>query len=68
MIVNNVYFICKGGKSSVKEYLNHLKDRLKQIIDKIRGKISESDRNKLNALLLCDVQHRDIIESFINNK
>ncbi|XP_050548553.1 dynein axonemal heavy chain 10-like isoform X2 [Daktulosphaira vitifoliae] len=56
-----------GEKLSMRKYLNQLKGRLKEIGIALNDQIIESDRKKLNSLLLSFVHQKDTIEFFVNN-
>lgn len=52
----------------MKEYLNQLNRKINEIIMQIKKEMLESKRNKYSSILILDVYHRDIIESFVMNK
>lgn len=59
----------QGNNLSMKQYLNQLNKRINEIIIQSRIKILKSNqRSKFSSLLILDVHHRDIIESFVINK
>lgn len=52
----------------MKQYLNQMNKKINDIIIQSRKEILESKRSKFSSLLILDVHHRDIIESFVINK
>lgn len=52
----------------MKQYFNQLNMKINEIVIEIKKEMSESKRNKYNSIIILDVYHRDIVESFITNK
>lgn len=52
----------------MKQYFNELNMKISEIVIESKKKMSESKRNKYSSIIILDVYHRDIVESFIINK
>jgi dynein heavy chain len=51
------------NQASVKEYLEKLKDDIKEIVKLVRTDLSVLDRLTLGALVTIDVHNKDVIDS-----
>lgn len=58
----------QGNTSSMKQYLNQSNTKINEIVMHSKKEMSESKRNKYSSVLISDVYHRDVIESFVVNK
>lgn len=52
----------------MKQYLNQINIKIKEIITQSKSEILKNKMNKFSSIIILDVYHRDIIESFILNK
>ncbi|VVC32081.1 Dynein heavy chain, domain-2,Dynein heavy chain domain,Dynein heavy chain, domain-1,Dynein heavy chain, P- [Cinara cedri] len=56
-----------GNTLSMKQYLNQLNTKINEIVVLRKKEMLESKRNKYSSVLISDIYHRDIIESFVVN-
>jgi len=52
----------------MKKYLNQLNKKINDIVLQSKKEMIENKRYKYSSLIILDVHHRDIIESFVINK
>lgn len=52
----------------MKKYLNQLNKNINEIVLQSKKEILASKRSKYSSIIISDVHHRDIIESFVINK
>lgn len=52
----------------MKKYLNQLNRKISELIVQIKKETLESKRKKYSSILILNVYHRDIIESFVMYK
>lgn len=52
----------------MKQYLNQLNTKISEIVTHNKKEMLENKRNKNSSILISDVYHRDIIESFVIKK
>lgn len=68
MHIKNCINNSQGNNLYIKHYLDHLNRDINEIVVASKKEISECKRKKYYSVLILDVYHRDIVESFIINK
>lgn len=62
------YYNLQGKYFFMKQHLDQLNNDIGEIVEQSKNEISENKRKKYSSMLVLDIYHRDIIESFIINK
>jgi dynein heavy chain len=60
--------LSEGNESAMKECLVLLKNRLIDLINKVRTDLSFLERGKIINIITIDVHGRDVVDKFINKK
>jgi dynein heavy chain len=58
-----------GGESAMRDYLNTCKDRISELIKRVKTKIRTRDlRAKIITVITVDVHSRDVVDGFVEKK
>ena len=57
-----------GNENAMKEHLNQIVGRIKDLINCVRKPLDKGLRAKIITIITIDVHSRDIIESYVLNK
>ena len=53
------------SEGTIKDFLEKLKDEIKDIVKLVRTNLSELDRLTLGAMVTIDVHNKDVIDSLV---
>ena len=57
-----------GSETAMKEYLNTILFRIKNLIERVRTDLTSDLRVKVITIITIDVHERDVVEMFVNRK